>query len=97
MDLTMLILQAGPFVTFIENFPASLSYTGMYRHQPCIPPSHTVLSRSCPVRHLFLARRLLDGPENPMSDTELFVLALISGSEAILVPAVFSRLSHWWF
>jgi len=47
---------------FIKNFPASLSYTGMYRHEPCIPASHTVLSRSSPVQHLFLAQRLLNGP-----------------------------------
>jgi len=32
-----------------------------------------------------------------MRDTGLFVLAWISGSEAILALAVFSRLSHWWF
>jgi len=57
MDLTMLILQAGPLVTFHRSFPAGPSYTGMYRREPCIPPSHTVLSRSSPVQHLFLAHK----------------------------------------
>jgi len=82
---------------FIENFPASLSYTGMYGHEPCIPASHTVLSSSSPVQHLFLAQRLLNGSEKTMGNIEPFVLAWISGSEAILALAVSSRLSHWWF
>ena len=69
---------------FIENFPASLSYTGVYGYEPCIPPSHTVLSRSSPVQYLFLAQRLLNGPEKTMSGTELFVLAWFSGSKSYL-------------
>ena len=67
MDLTMLILQAGPLSLFIENLPASLSYTGMYGHESCIPPSHTVLSRSSPTR---IPRT--KAPQRPRDDNELY-------------------------
>ena len=53
---------------FIENIPTSPSYTGVYRYESCIPPSHTVLSCSSLVQHLFLAGGLdptTSGPSPP--------------------------------
>ena len=73
MAFTMPVLILGGF--FMEDFPARLPYTGIFRCAPFLPPSHQLFSHSSSIPHLFLAQRLLNYPEKAMSGVVLFGLA----------------------
>ena len=79
--LTMPVLPGCIFGDFfIEDFPARLSYTGMLRYAPFLPPSHQLLSHSSPIPHLFLAQRLLNYPEKAITGAVSFGLASMKRS-----------------
>jgi phosphatidylethanolamine N-methyltransferase len=72
---------------FVDEFAASLEYTGIYRYGN--KQQHRFLV-------LIASRRYLNNPE-VMSGAAFFGLALISGSKLVFTLAVIRHLSQWWF
>jgi len=73
----------------MEDFPAHLEYTGIFRYDPGRDSSHPTSA------HSFLSR-YLNNPE-VMSGASFLGLALISGSKLVGVLAIIRFLSFWWF
>ena len=72
----------------MEEFPAHLEYTGIYRYV-----YDSFISDSCPSP---TPSRYLNELE-AMGDVAYFGLALISGSKLVLSLAVIRHLANWWF
>lgn len=72
---------------FMEEFPAHLEYTGIYRFGSMFPTSLFLKFTSC---------RYLNNPE-AMGGAAWFGLALISGSKLVFGLAVIRHLANWWF
>ena len=73
---------------FMEEFPAHLEYTGIYRFVP------TWLTSDASV--LTFDKSYLNHPE-AMGGAAYFGLALISASKLVLCLAVVRHLVNWWF
>lgn len=70
----------------MEEFPAHLEYTGIYRLESIVVP----------FSFKFTPCRYLNNPE-AMGGAAWFGLALISGSKLVFALAVIRHLANWWF